>query len=716
MTVVVFALATVIAGATVAGPGLSWDEPAYAFSQVTLENWLAAIARAPSWRERMELFSSDSIDHSWQYNRFGHNFHPPLAGMLNVVSHGALGGFMDETSARRMAAVFEFALTVAILARFLARRYGPAPGLFASASLLFMPRVMGDAHVIGTDMPLLLFWSATALAFWRAKESTGWQWAAGALLGLLFLVKFSGVVIVVPLVGWWVATELVGKPGRVITRWLVQTAMVITPLCPVAAALLIDHESARNKGAMVDLARWTLGHAAMARWLLAWPLVATLACSFWNRRRSMDGWALGLEMPWRIVAAAPLVTIAFNPTWWHETLPALTDYFELNLHRRGKLPDIGIFYLGERYLYSLPPSNAWVLIGVTVPFGTLALSLIGAARAWLTRRADPLPLFFLVQAMTLPVFRMFRTPAHDGVRLFLPTFFFLAGLAGWGALVIVESIGRSEKSKRWVWVALTILGPAWSAFDWIRIHPYELSYYNIGLPRAVDWGFEPTYWYDAVTPRVVRDLNASLPEGVAVGFPEPLINPETFPVLQELGQLRPDISFDVSVTKTFPWYWLLTHSGKATPYTRLLYACEPWREWGKDGVRLFSIVDPKTTATAWALRTMTVKSDPRLPRDRPVLHESAFHSDEKALRRAVDFLLKNPSADDSTEPESAQRLLADWRSSDFVATNLAFVQARDPGGIERAISLLARRPEDIRKVILTPGYLLPERFGGWLKP
>ena len=64
-----------------------------------------------------------------------------------------------------------------------------------------------------------------------------------------------------------------------------------------------------------------------------------------------------------------------------------------------------------------------------------------------------------------------------------------------------------------------------------------------------------------------------------------------FQCLQELGLLRGDVRFDTHDVKGFPWYWLLTHSSKATSFTRLLYACEPWMESGPDGVRLLSVVD-----------------------------------------------------------------------------------------------------------------------------
>ena len=117
---------------------------------------------------------------------------------------------------------------------------------------------------------------------------------------------------------------------------------------------------------------------------------------------------------------------------------------------------------------------------------------------------------------------MFPTPAHDGVRLFLPTFFFLAAFAGWGtewlAALLSRKIKRASKIARPALVVL-VLGSA--ALALINIHPYELSYYNelAGGPRgAWERGFELTYWYDAFNPRVIDDLNQRFPQHAQVDF------------------------------------------------------------------------------------------------------------------------------------------------------------------------------------------------------
>lgn len=450
-------------------------------------------------------------------------------------------------------------------------------------------------------------------------------------------------------------------------------------------------------------------------WLFLWPSIFLVGHAKFQTRADR-----ALELPWVIAAVAPLVAIALNPTWWHDTVPELAKYLDLNLRREGHLPDIGIFYLGRRYLYTLPWHNAFVLMAVTIPFGTLAIGLCGWVRAVRVIRRDPLPLFFLVNALALPFFRMLGTPAHDGVRLFLPTFFFWCGLAGMGAGWLVDWLAAWTARPRLAAALVLAIGPAWSAAEWVRIHPFELSYYNIGLRRAVRAGFEPTYWYDAVTPRVLKGINERLPGGAQIGFPDPLINPEVFAVLQELGRLRGDIRFDTSQVPTFPWYWLLTHSSKATAYTRLLYACEPWYESGHDGVRLFSVVDPKASGVAWALYALTVQGDPGGKLGEVVLFEPAFSASEGELRRAVALVdearrsrLPLNSARIANEPDPVRRLLGRYLVDGKPIPMLELVLARDPDAMNRAMTILTERAPDVRSVLVKPGYQLPKDFHGY---
>ena len=158
---------------------------------------------------------------------------------------------------------------------------------------------------------------------------------------------------------------------------------------------------------------------------------------------------------------------------------------------------------------------------------------MGLVFALRNARRDRIPLYFLVHLVTLPVVRMLDTPAHDGVRLFLPTFFFLAAFAGWGAVGIADGLARLVRAPatpaRALMAALVLVPAGWQL---VKVHPFELSYYNelIGGPRGA-WkaGFELAYWWDAFNDRTIAELNERLPRGATVEFLNDLDQPADLP-------------------------------------------------------------------------------------------------------------------------------------------------------------------------------------------
>ena len=118
--------------------GVTWDEPAYRYSQLLSAQWWQQLGEVRSWRDVTEVFDPLTLLYYWHYGRYGINFHPPLAGQLNLAAHALFGHWMKDIPARRMASVIEFALTIAIGFHFLSRRYGvwvgAGHGRFAACS------------------------------------------------------------------------------------------------------------------------------------------------------------------------------------------------------------------------------------------------------------------------------------------------------------------------------------------------------------------------------------------------------------------------------------------------------------------------------------------------------------------------------------------------------------------------------------------------------
>ena len=629
----VFIVATLILIPTTGDLGLTWDEPAYRFSQLRSAAWWSRLAQVRSLDDLRPLLEPDALLYYWTYARQGINFHPPLAGQLNLLTFSLFSPVMNDTSARRLASEFEFALTVAIGFGFLARRYSLATGLVMAGSLFVMPRIFGQAHLAETDTPGLLLWVATSLAFWKGlnePRAGGWRVLVGVLLGLAFVEKMAAVFVLLPLLIWMVATRLPRASSK--ADWIDGVLTSSAMLAPLGLAFLEILRISKKLPQPKFTNLFDEHHESYLPGLIfAVPfLVWVIRRLLGNVFRSSKIWGTerpALEIWTAIIAFAPLVGWLGNPAWWRDTLPRFAHYYLLNTDRRGSLPDIQILYLGQIYEYSLPWHNVWILMGVTVPLAILIASAFGLPFLLRNIRRDLIPVYFLLHFLTLPVFRMFPTPAHDGVRLFLPTFFFMAAFAGWGVLGVSSAVSWLFRLKR-PWIPSTVLSllvlvPA--SFQLIRVHPYELSYYNElagGPAKAWKSGdFELTYWYDAFTPATLNEINAKLPKGATVDFLNPRTMPMTFIELQSLGELRSDIKVAWQGYGPFPYVWLLTQDSKASAFTRLLFAMKPWYESSPkqlDGARVVTVADPVAVSRAFAIRLLTDAPD-ELPPDQPVV-------------------------------------------------------------------------------------------------
>jgi hypothetical protein len=758
---IVLALVLAATVPTTGDIGLTWDEPAYRYSQVLSAQWWERLAQARTRSDLHTLFEPDTLLYYWPYGRHGINFHPPLAGQLNLATYAVFGRWMKDIPARRLASVFEYALTITIGFGFLARRYGSWVGGMMAGALLFMPRVYGDGHIAGTDAPGLLLWAATSLAFWKGlhePQARRWRVAVGVLVGLAFVEKMAAVLVFLPLLAWLAVSRLpraLIRPGDR-ADWIDGALTIAALLAPLGIAsaevLRLSHTLPPPASTNLFIVRPA---TALPGAILAVPLLVWIARQLLGRVfRNHPVWGVerpALEMVTATLAFAPVVAWLGNPAWWRETLPRLTHYYLLSTARRGALPNIQILYLGQTYEYSLPWHNAGTLIAITVPASILAAAVAGVVVVVLRLGLDRLPLFFLANLATLPVMRMLPTPAHDGVRLFLPTFFFLAGLAGWGAVGVANGLARLLRVRaallRGAVATLVLLPAAWQL---IKIHPFELSYYNelVGGPRgAWNAGFELAYWYDAFNGRTLAALNRTLPPGAVVDFLNLMSDPPTFFELQALGELRGDIVLGARSPDEFPFVWLLTQDSKATAFTRLLFAMRPWfalEPRQLDGLRVATVAAPEAVARAWALQLLADARDTDPPdsssapewvhRHAPWLgrfwgegvtrvhrlrvNEPLFdwaQTDPKGLRTAARAVAEERLID---KDQDARRLLAmlsryDQPSRPGGRFAERLLKAR-PQALVEAVAIVIEHPDAVRTVLTRCPYTDPKRIGGYL--
>jgi 4-amino-4-deoxy-L-arabinose transferase-like glycosyltransferase len=336
------------------------------------------------------------------------------------------------------------------------------------------------------------------------------------------------------------------------------------PLC--SAWLLAWAAFAPARRSRIGAVAWgiTLGLAMSIKatgWIL--PLPFLLWAALYRDR------AAGRAALWAVPAALGTFLL-LNPPLWHSPIAGLTTFFQLNLNRAAQ-PGLNIatLFLGRLYNldHPLPWYNTLFWTFVTVPLPLLLLAVVGLGRALRRGRAQPQGLLVvLLWAVLLVVRAVPGTPPHDGVRLFLPSFVFLAILAGLGTAWLfgrLLTVGRRR--------AILLVGLAYfcSATSLLWYAPHWLSYYNLligGLPGAAVAGMEPTYYWDALDDDVLRWLHAHTPAGNAIRFSAgPSKN---LRLMRTWGWLRRPLATDDG--QPFLWYVLQFRPSAHQPVDRWL--------------------------------------------------------------------------------------------------------------------------------------------------
>lgn len=390
--------------------------------------------------------------------------------------------------------------------------------------------------------PMLLFSLATGAMFYRMGREYSLAAATGSVAALLFLPRM------------FAHAHFASFDGPLTACWMLAWA-TFAPAC-------------RCRSFPGDHSVWA--------WRILWGITVgmTLSCKAtgWLAPLPFLVWAITYRHRgglWALavgIAVALLTFFLLNPPLWSVPIQGWAVFFDLNLHR-GDHWNIPILFLGQMHHLGapLPWYNTLFWTAITVPLGILLLAALGvtvALRTWQSHPAGALLLFHwlvLLVARALP-----GTPVHDGIRLFLPSFAFLAALAGVGCGALLQS--RLRPTIRWSAVVLLYAGSASSLF-WYA--PQWLSYYNLligGLRGATAVGMEPTYYWDALDQSVLDWLHEHTGPGdkIAIGA----CSPETLALMERWQLLRRATRQDAP--GTFRWYVLQRRPSGFSPADRWL--------------------------------------------------------------------------------------------------------------------------------------------------
>jgi 4-amino-4-deoxy-L-arabinose transferase-like glycosyltransferase len=466
--------------------GPTYDEPHYASAGARYADWWARVFRGD-----FRALSASEIETTWRLN----HEHPPLQKVACGFAQRWFGGVMPGLMAMRLPSALWFAVAVCAIYLLCRGVWGRRGALFGALAFATMPRVIADAHFVALDMPIACWFFVTAaIAAWAMRRSS-WPLAvlAGVAFGLALLAKLNAFFLPIVLIVW--------------------TA--------------IFHRK---------------------QWPKLIPMIALGPLVFWI------GW------PWM----------------WFDVVDHVRSYLTFHSGHAA----YNVWYLGRLWQYA-PWHYPFVMTAVTTPALLLALAALGIVGA--TRRvalACPPPkgesatrpywygaepaLLLLGLIVTLVPNALPSSPKYNGVRLFLPAFPFLAALAGGGfawvqgvATSLASRLGRHltplppspslERGRRLSSLIAAALGalllyPGANAA--IRIHPYQLAYYNAlvgGTAGATRRGFETIYWGQVFeeAPLFLNRITTVSPRALVI--PKGVIYLLDFQ--RQTGYLRPDVEF-----------------------------------------------------------------------------------------------------------------------------------------------------------------------------
>jgi hypothetical protein len=409
--------------------------------------------------------------------------------------------------------------------------------------------------------PILLFAVAAGAMFYRIARDDSILAALAAVAALMLLPRM------------FAHAHFASFDGPLVSCWILAWA-----------AFAPARESWRG-ACLFGIALGMTFSAKATGWIAPLPFVAwTLA---YRDRAGAKGLALALPL-------ALGTFFLLNPPLWHQPVQGWITFFQMNLNRGGF--NISTQFFGRMYNldHPLPWYNTIVWTGITVPVGLLFLTIVGMAVALRRWRRDRAGTLLVANALVLLLVRALPwAPPHDGVRLFLPAFAFLAALSGVGAAAVVAFAERRVVAgvrSRWVAVGGVLLLYAASATSLVWYGPQWLSYYNLligGLPGATALGMEPTYYWDGLDRSVLDWLDRHTEGDDKVHFAAS--STENLHLMRAWGTMP--VEFRSSVPGTYRWYvlqhrpsawqppdrWLIEHAEPA--YRKVIRhgGVGPWR-------------------------------------------------------------------------------------------------------------------------------------------
>ena len=194
-----FGLVLLMLFATLHGPGMTWDEPAYlTTSELFYFPWLQRIGK--------DATQHDIILKYWSpegaAKRISGLAHPPLGQLWIGITRWIASPLLGDLVSGRLATAIVFAGLVSLVFLYVADRKDEASGITSALCLALSPRLFGHAHFAAMDLHVAALWFASAVCFAEGFKRTKLQPLAGILVGASLLTKATALPLPFLLTGW----------------------------------------------------------------------------------------------------------------------------------------------------------------------------------------------------------------------------------------------------------------------------------------------------------------------------------------------------------------------------------------------------------------------------------------------------------------------------------------------------------------------------------
>ena len=342
-----------------------------------------------------------------------------------------------------------------------ASRYGAAAALFAVALVALDPNFIAHAGVVHTDVPAAVAFLATVLAWEHARRRPTplRLLAAAVVLGLALATKFSTILLLpILLLQSLIAARREPRPGRAAASAAARLALVAIAALLVVLAIYLPVTSRTD----AQYQRGVIHEVVAARGA---PRLSAAIESLVSVSRPLAHYVGGLASVLRQSAVGG----GMNYLWGRISVRGFPSYFFVAFVLKSTLAFLAVTLLAAVFFFRRPSQFREEGRLFLLPVAVLFLASIGSAY-------------------------------NIGIRHMLPVYPFLA-LAG--AAVFARLSERPAVQRRGPAPAAVVLAflPLLSAYELLRIHPHELSYFNplSGGPERgrfilsdsnVDWGLD----------------------------------------------------------------------------------------------------------------------------------------------------------------------------------------------------------------------------------